>query len=221
MTDVTLVKESPEIFKEKKYLVVKSFLSDPLLRVAYNYALMLVETGKIKKGDWRFPGTPILKQDVLMETLLEELRPQVELATGKKLYPTYAYGRVYKKGDSLAKHKDRSACEVSVTLTLGSDGSTSWPIYVNGPKGISAISLNPGEALFYRGCEVEHWRETFDGEHQVQVFLHYVEQDGPKAEWRFDKRPQLGVKKQVTLMDKLKTLPWVFKLQMQRLRGNK
>ncbi len=218
---MTEVKELSETFKEDKYLVVKSFIPDPLLRVAYNYALMLVKLGKTKKGDWRFPGTPILKHDLLMETLLEEVRPKVELATGTKLYPTYAYGRVYKKGDSLGKHKDRSACEVSVTLTLGLDGSTRWPIYLNGPKGVSEIYLNPGDALLYRGCEVEHWRESFDGEHQVQVFLHYVEQNGPKAEWRFDKRPQLGVEKRVTFKDMVKSLPWVFKLQVQRLLENK
>ncbi|GAA6615576.1 hypothetical protein [Scytonema sp. NUACC26] len=194
--------EVSEIFKSDKYIVLKSFLTDPLLTVSYKYALMKKSVGqtRIEIGS-SFPRTPKLYYDLLMETLLEELRPKIELVTGLKLYPTYTYGRIYKKGDFLKRHKDRSACEVSVTLTLGSDGSTKWPICVNGPKGDSKIYLNPGDALVYRGCEVEHWRESFDGEHQVQIFLHYVEQNGPNAEWRFDKRSQLGTNKPVRFMD--------------------
>lgn len=183
-------------FRENKYFVLKSFLTDPLLTVAYKYALMKAKTGKTKRGDSQVPETPILNYDLLMETLLEEVRPKVELAIDTKLYPTYAYGRIYKKGDILERHKDRPACEVSLTLTLGSDGSTKWPIYMNGAKGISEIYLDCGDALVYRGCEVEHWRESFGGEHQVQVFLHYVEQNGSNAEWKFDKRRQLGTGKQ-------------------------
>ena len=62
----------------------------------------------------------------------------------------------------------------------------------NGEDGLP-IHLQPGEALVYRGCEVNHWRRAFAGIHQVQVFLHYVDQNGLNAEYRLDKRPMLGV----------------------------
>jgi hypothetical protein len=45
--------------------------------------------------------------------------------------------------------------------------------------------------LLYRGIECPHWREAFEGDRQVQVFLHYVDQKGPLADWKFDKRPVL------------------------------
>ena len=199
-------KDFSATFKENKYFVFKSFLTEPLLTVAYKYALMKAKTGKTKRGDSQVPKALIFSYDLLLETLLEEVRPKVELAIDTKLYPTYAYGRVYKKGDILKRHKDRPACEVSLTLTLGSDGSTKWPIYVSGAKGISEIYLDCGDALVYQGCEVEHWRESFGGEHQVQVFLHYVEQNGPKAEWKFDKRPQLGVNSQLKFKDVMRYL---------------
>jgi PKHD-type hydroxylase len=39
-----------------------------------------------------------------------------------------------------------------------------------------------------------HWREPyFEGKWQAQVFLHYVDQNGPHAEWKYDKRESLGV----------------------------
>ena len=36
-----------------------------------------------------------------LETLLEAFLPRMEEETGKKLFPTYAYARLYKKGEEL------------------------------------------------------------------------------------------------------------------------
>jgi hypothetical protein len=54
----------------------------------------------------------------------------------------------------------------------------------------------------YRGCEVEHWREEFrapQGSYHVQVFLHYVDANGPYSEFKFDKRPFIGYNKEGVL----------------------
>jgi hypothetical protein len=186
------VNELLKSFQQNKHLVLKTFVNPPLLMVAYKYAMMKAISGQMQLGDSQIPNTPNAYADPFMETLLEKVRPRLEMAIGLKLFPTYSYFRVYQKGDLLKKHKDRPSCEISVTLTLGSDGSAEWPIYVEKSKGFSAIKLNAGDALVYRGYEVAHWREPYEGEHQVQVFLHYVDQNGPFTEWRFDKRPHLG-----------------------------
>ena len=34
----------------------------------------------------------------------------------------------------------------------------------------------------------EHWRNKFEGNNCVQVFLHYVRKNGPYADWATDKR---------------------------------
>ena len=53
--------------------------------------------------------------------------------------------------------------------------------------------LEVGDMLVYSGCELEHWREPFDGNICGQVFLHYNHVNGPFAEKnRFDGRPMLG-----------------------------
>ena len=79
--------------------------------------------------------------------------------------------RIYKKGDILARHKDRFSCEISTTLNLGGDP---WPIFVdptgkNGQAGIK-VELDPGDMLIYSGCDLEHWREEFKGKDCGQVF---------------------------------------------------
>lgn len=144
---------------------------------------------------------------------MELALPQVEQLTGKKLFPTYAYFRVYGKGDELRPHVDRPSCEISFTICLGYDVSNvadsyQWPIFVDNSKdyrhfGDEALRLakpgegtpallSPGDCVIYRGCEVRHWRDTFQGNHQAQAFIHYVDQEGPYAKYKYDTRPMLG-----------------------------
>jgi hypothetical protein len=65
---------------------------------------------------------------------------------------------------------------------------------VNGEK--RYLNCEPGDAVIYKGCELEHGRDRFDvGEssYQVQVFLHYVTENGPFAEkYKYDGRPEIG-----------------------------
>lgn len=105
----------------------------------------------------------------------------------EKLLPTYAYARIYKNGAELVKHKDRPACEVSVTLNIGGDG-TSWPICFTKPDGsVVSKDLKPGQAVIYLGCISEHWREgAFTGQEYGQVFLHYVRSEGKYINHCFD-----------------------------------
>ena len=42
----------------------------------------------------------------------------------------------------------------------------------NAPAG-TRLDLEVGDMLVYSGCELEHWREPFEGDSCGQVFLHY------------------------------------------------
>ena len=60
-------------------------------------------------------------------------------------------------------------------------------------KGI-LVNLKPGDMLVYRGMELEHWREEFQGDNCVQVFLHYNDQKSKDADKNInDTRPHLGL----------------------------
>lgn len=182
---------SEKTFEKKKYLYVPRLIDGPLLEVAYQYALMRARNKDMKPdGDVQVPDTPVAHGDRLMETLLEYLRPKVEEHTGRKLLPTYTCFRVYQDGDSLAKHTDREACEISLTLTLGYDADKPWPLHVgNGRLFNKSLDMQPGDAIIYKGCELSHWREKFSGRHHAQVFLHYVDANGPYTDWIYNKRP--------------------------------
>ena len=197
-------------FKKNKYSVLKGAISKELADFIYKYfqnkrsvARVLFDSKYISPftdywGIWtdeQVPNTYSHYADMAMETLLQQVKPVMEKHTGLKLSETYSYARIYKKGDVLARHKDRYSCEISTTLNLGGDP---WPIYLDptgktGQAGIK-INLKPGDMLIYSGCDLEHWREEFMGKDCGQVFLHYNKANSKMAkENTLDKRPLLGL----------------------------
>lgn len=197
-------------FKENKYAVVKKAISKELSNFCYTYfcnkrkvAQFIQEEKFISPFDntwgvWndrQVPNTYCHYADLVMETLLERVLPQMMQITELTLVPTYSYARIYKYGDTLNRHKDRPSCEISCTLNLGGD---EWPIYLDptggyGNKG-KKINLKPGDMLAYSGCDLEHWRETFEGKDCCQVFLHYNSTSGGLEEPNiYDTRPFLGL----------------------------
>ena len=199
-------------FKKKKYTVIRQAISKDLAAFVANYFLMQKQVydtckasryfspfetiiGYYESENEQIPNTYSQYANMAMETLLLKCLPDMEKATGLKLYPAYTYARIYKKGDILKRHKDRFSCEISTTMNLGGDD---WPIYLEpsgevGKKGVR-VDLKPGDMLVYSGCELEHWREKFKGKECVQVFLHYNNRKTPGAKDNmFDKRPHLGL----------------------------
>ena len=162
-------------------------------------------------NDQQIPNTYSHYGDFVMETLLVKMLPVMKQHTDLDLIPTYSYARAYKKGDILKRHKDRPSCEISTTLLLGGDP---WSIFIDGtgadnviygkeegdntvkpnaPKG-TKILLEVGDMLVYSGCELEHWREPFEGNICGQVFLHYNHVNGSfTTKNKFDGRPILGI----------------------------
>ncbi len=187
------ITEAPQVFEANKYLAINGLIQDPLLLTAHRYALLQAQVGSMAIDDPQVPNTPSSYGDPLMETLLELLCPNVEQMTGLDLYPTYSYFRVYKNNDELKPHLDRPSCEISVTLNLGFKAPEPWPLCFRAGEIATQVDLHPGDAIVYRGCDIVHWRNSFVGEYNAQVFLHYVDQNGPCAEWKYDKRSRLGV----------------------------
>ena len=206
-----------EEFDKNGYLVLrnlwdpKDLYSDPpTIKGQYNYF------GKVDK----FNHVPVENQVEgstsryywpLYKFAHYQIRKKLEEAIGKKLYNTYYYDRFYNPGQALSNHADRPACEISVTVHIGSNISTPWPIWIKTPdtyddakkrtlvlkKGENrSVILNPGDGMVYKGCERPHWRDPMpteyrrtwygkkvekEGLYYHQVFFHYVLADGVRA----------------------------------------
>lgn len=133
---------------------------------------------------------------VAFEALMLQMLPVVEEVTGKRLLPAYTYGRIYYNGAVMYKHTDRASCEYSTTMTLSVDEKP-WDIWMTDLKGVAKpLALGIGDMCVYQGGLLEHWRDEYQGQKQIQVFLHYVDADGPNKDHAYDKRPMLGLKKE-------------------------
>lgn len=176
-------------FAQKRYVVLRSFLPEAAWQELGMHALAAAASGTLRPGDDQVAGCPCAYGDARMEAELVRLVPEIEAIAGEEVFPTYSYFRVYLQGASLKRHRDREACELSVTICLGGDP---WAVWIEGPQGRSRIVLKPGDAVLYRGMECPHWRNPFRGRTAIQLFLHYVAQSGPCASWKFDKRPGPG-----------------------------
>ena len=185
-------------FQSDKYQIIRGAISKELAAFVSEYFLLkrrvadtmydhnfltpdITDFGVYNDG--QVPDTYSHYADIVMETLLDWVKPTMERHTCLMLTPTYSYARIYKKGDVLPRHTDRSGCEISTTMNLGGEP---WSIYLE-PE--IKIDLEPGDMLIYSGCELEHWRNEFQGETCIQVFLHY----SANGTNRFDGRPHLGL----------------------------
>ena len=205
-------KETAEQFKKDRYILIKGFLDPFIAKTAMKYTLHKAKWELNTEGEKaQIPHTHSIWGDHLMESLFETTWPKMEEITGEELWPTYTYYRVYKQGDILKHHTDRPACEISATICLGYDYTNldaykktdyNWEIWINNTSGgqryngdpvhDKAYRMEPGDAIVYRGCECDHWREEFKGVMQSQVFFHYCDRNGPFKAAKFDCRPGLG-----------------------------
>ena len=182
--------ENDGSFERDGYLVARNVFDRPTLDIYATYVLML--GGSSFRRSEEKPGLCDRYADTLMESILLHLQPTMEHATGLSLLPTYSYLRIYETGAVLVRHQDRDACEISASLTLGYDAPEPWPIWLETHEQPRSITLHRGDMLVYKGRELAHWRERFNGKYWIQAFFHYVDADGPLASYKFDGRRGSG-----------------------------
>ena len=194
-------------FNKNGYVVMKNFISKEIASLASHYLIQKGEVHKIFRdnnlispfdnrfgvfGDEQVANVFCLYGDPLTDSIMKLMTPEVEQASKRKLIPNYTYCRIYEKGCDLKRHRDRLACEISGTIFLGGDP---WPIYID-PTGSTKgkgkkIVLKEGDALFYKGNLLDHWRKPFEGNICIQTFIHYNTTTTLNAK-NFDGRPCLG-----------------------------
>jgi hypothetical protein len=181
-----------ELFDRNGYVVIKQFIPRIMCEYISKNVKVLEANSRLSFGDVQVEKAFSGGSPAVTETLLDLMTPVLSHSLNCELYPTYSYLRIYVKGAVLAKHQDRFSCEVSATIPIEYEGPGIWPLCLEIGGKVKKIEIEQGDALIYKGIEVPHWREPFEGERQVQVFLHYVKKHGQYSEFKYDKRPQLA-----------------------------
>lgn len=191
-------------------IFIKEFLPKQILNLCYSYCVLKFSSKHQFETDNQTNSLIWEYSNELMETLMDMSTPVIEQNLGKKLWPTYSYFRIYDKGSDLKIHTDRPSCEYTVALCLGADPvDQPYEIFVGEEDEASdykyysdkgeykryridhKFPMVPNNAVIFKGMDKIHWREICAHDHFVTVFLHYVDQDGPYKDFKFDKREGL------------------------------
>ena len=181
-----------ELFEQQGYVVIKHFIPRLMCEYISKNISVLEANSRLSFGDTQVEKAYSGGSPAIVETLLDVMTPVLGQTLNCELYPTYSYLRIYVKGAVLAKHTDRFSCEIIATIPIEYESRGLWPICIEIGGKVKKIELEQGDALIYKGIQIPHWRDTFAGARQVQVFLHYVNKHGQYSEFKFDKRPQLA-----------------------------
>jgi len=169
-----------------KFKFIENFINSHELILLQNYCYNKIKTDKNFVIDNQ-SFSPGWYEDPLMTALLDTKLSRVEEKCNLKLSPTYAYWRYYVFGATLKNHVDRKACEISVTVCIKKYDN--WPLIV----GKEEIELEEGDAVIYPGCDEPHGRPgIYKGEGMAQVFLHYVNKNGPFKDHAYDNMLKQG-----------------------------
>lgn len=192
-------------FSKDGYEVVRNVISEQLLenlKIQFNMMrdiqfFITDERNKYTYGDYQSPNSFSVYGAPFFESLAIQLKNKVSDIVNLDLYPTYTYARIYYNGAILNPHRDRSSCEYSLTLCI--DSTDIWDFHIKNRDGIeNVVKLNPGDICVYSGCDLEHWRNPYKGKMQMQCFLHYVNSNGLYKEFKYDKRPMMGISTKIS-----------------------
>ena len=208
-TDNLKIESYQQQFKEKGYAVIEGFVPPGVAALIANYARIRVANKDMDIMDDGFVDFALTNYgDYITESMLVQVIGLIEKVTDKELAPTYSYLRYYRDKDKLPVHVERYSCQYGVTLCCGYDYNKDvmWPIHIKGKDGKKkTVDQQPGDALVYLGCDLEHWRDQIPGGHHVQVHLHYIGKDEPYAdELTLDTRYRLGQKSTTRKADIIK-----------------
>lgn len=180
-------------FDKDKYTIIKGFISSEILGTLASYTLLQKTHAKNTEGI--VEGSHEKYGDYFMESLLKNLLPKVEETIQVSVYPTFSLYRVYETGMAIPKQTDNPSSEICVLASLGYEFFTdeedyAWEICVGDTK----VLLEPGDALVYKGHEIEVWSEPFRAQTGWQSYLtlNYVLANGRLSFLMHDGRPDLG-----------------------------
>jgi len=185
-------------FRTKGYGVIEGLLPPHQMKAYRDFYRDYVSEGFMPFGDPQVRSRYRQHNEPLAAFLHKSLQPLMSLMAGVEVIPSYVYAASYKDGAVLDPHVDRPQCEYSISFQVDYEPETTdqispWALCVEplGETGISDIgwdtinadaarkfNLASGDALFYKGCELVHYRSALpDGARSTSLFFHFVPAD--------------------------------------------
>jgi hypothetical protein len=172
--------------RRARYAVLPDLVPPGLLPALQRYYRALVAEGWVPFGDAQVTARYAAHGEPLARALHARLSGLASALAGEPMKPSYPYFVTYIGGASLAPHRDRPQCELTISLLIDesprSPGPSTWPLHLETPEGEVALHLHPGEGLAFYGRELLHSRPVLpEGRRSTSLLLHFVPEgfDGP------------------------------------------
>jgi len=178
-------REAGAQFQRYGYAVVRNLIPPLHIAALRQYYRALVVGGDLTVGDNQVAERYRLHSEPVALFFHPQLASLVGRIAGERVKPSYIYFVSYPPGSELPRHVDREQCEFSISLladyTPDPDGPCNWPLFLEHPSlpdRVVAANLGLGDAVFYRGRQLVHYRNRLsDGHRSSSIFLHYVRED--------------------------------------------
>jgi hypothetical protein len=166
--------------------VLPGLLHPGLLAALRRYYRALIAEGHLSFGDSLVSRRYWAHNEALARWLHRRLAPLASEVAGKPLQPAFLFFASYRPGATLPPHRDRDPCELSINVMLDyapePEGVTRvtrvtpWPLFLAGDDGVGRpAELGLGDALFYRGKQLLHWRDPLpEGHASTSVIFNYA-----------------------------------------------
>jgi hypothetical protein len=172
-------------FREEGFTVVRDVIHPLQLGAMRRYYRALVADGRLLVGDNQVAERYRVHSELVASFVHPQLASLVGRIAGEPVKPSYVYFACYPPGSALPRHQDREQCEFSISLLVDyipdPDGPCGWPLLMENPSAPDvaiAADLGVGDAVFYRGRQLVHYRDRLpDGHVSTSLFFHYVRDD--------------------------------------------
>lgn len=177
-----MIADTAAVFGERGYAPIGGLIHSFHLGALRRYYRYMIRCGKIHLGDEQSPRRYVAHNESVARFFHQQIASTVSAVVGQPVKPSYVYLASYLGGAELKKHTDREQCEFSVTLCLDfspePQKETSWPIFLDTPKGRVTLYQALGDGLVYRGTRLPHYRDPLpEGRTSTSIFFHYVAAD--------------------------------------------
>lgn len=167
-------------WQEQGYTAAEHLLHPFHLGSLRRYYRHLLRTGGMTLGDSGSARRYVAHNESVATFFHRQLTHVMSQIAGVPVKPSYVYVSCYQNSAELPSHTDRMQCEYSITMLIDQtpepNGRSSWPLYLEAQGGRVGIRQHIGEALFYRGREIPHYRTRLpEGMTSTSIFFHYVD----------------------------------------------
>jgi hypothetical protein len=170
---------------EGGYCLLRDLIPPLHIAAMRRYFRQLVENGNVQLGDDQVEKRYFKHNEPMSAFWHRQLSRAMSHAVGRPVKPSYVYFAQYEPGAVLKRHTDRIQAEYTLSIQIAYEPEpeprekTPWPIFVDTKGRMSAeIRLAIGEAVFYRGYELPHYRNELPAGHRsTSLFCHYVDAD--------------------------------------------